>query len=706
MKVLLCAGAQTNKLVDFMKSREDSSLIVEGNSNLVEALSIILSTGLVHDKLVILGYAMEDINADGRKVIFTNLEKIVEVYGATKEVLIINRSGKKDENFEVYFYRHLQNRRGARFVAQENIKVSELEGIIVGDSNQKIVTDVAVLGKSKNSDIKVKGNAKEDKHKPLFGIFGGGGGGAGKAPVGESQPRQQTAQERKLADASAATAAVQRDAMDKLHAIMNSENHSGNNQAQQAQPFRPQSSPLVDFKPDPPRRSDSDNSIRLGDHTISLRNQLENPKPVQISPARQEFNADTDVPREVSKGVAPFIKQDRVSEIDIEAGGKFDIYGGYSNGSDGIDLTDSEVGEEKQEESAAQVNEFQVDPESIQNSYQSIASNSTPAPEKQPSARVKENPLKMGQGLLSGLIEAKQSPKAPKKESKVGKQSKPKAASPGKLSIDEEKLERMLKRHRIVTVTGNPRAGSSGTIANLAMVAQASGLRTLVLDLDFFGRGISLYYPQDINPEENYFTHSISNALRAPYVFDDYVWDITDKLDILGFDISVGDLSTQEAALNNDMLADLISVVRVKYDVVFIDLPFKYIQKFNCVISLSDSIMYVTENDLSSLVSIITRIAPDQFKTVSDYQLFRSKCGFVLNRYNPLNTLSSNLIEPDNFTLFLNQLTDNGEFNKYPVFGTVEAIPNYARQMDGGLLLCESKGYGKLFFDMLYCLYL
>lgn len=274
-----------------------------------------------------------------------------------------------------------------------------------------------------------------------------------------------------------------------------------------------------------------------------------------------------------------------------------------------------------------------------------------------------------------------------------------------KLKKTDDKVAEMLKRQKIIVVTGNERSGKSGTVANLASVAQSVGMRTLVLDLDFYGRGMCLYFPQDINPEENYFTNGISNAMRSPYSASDFTWRISDCLDILGLDVSVCNVKTHEDTLNSAKLSDLLSNIRLQYDLILIDLPFKYINKFNSCLSVADRIVYLTENDPSSLINIVNSINPEKFDNFVDYQLFRTKCGFVINRYNENGCLSSNVIEPHNFTLFLDEITEGLEFYKYTVYGTIQDIPNYCRQQDSGVLLCAYEGYDKIFFDMLYCLY-
>ena len=105
------------------------------------------------------------------------------------------------------------------------------------------------------------------------------------------------------------------------------------------------------------------------------------------------------------------------------------------------------------------------------------------------------------------------------------------------------------------------------------------------------------------------------------------------------------------------------------------------------------------------MVNIINLISPGMFNASVDYHMFRSKLGFILNRYNPNHTMHESVIEPQYFTLMLNNLVEDGEWAKYPIYGTVEELKTYSKQMDNGMLLCNSKGFDELFFEMLYCMY-
>lgn len=270
---------------------------------------------------------------------------------------------------------------------------------------------------------------------------------------------------------------------------------------------------------------------------------------------------------------------------------------------------------------------------------------------------------------------------------------------------DLAKCSEMQKRAHTFFITGDRRSGKSGTTANLGMIGATAGLHTLVIDLDLKGRGMCLYFPQDLNPEDNIYTASISNALRSPHMIKDYTWEVNPLLDVLGLDLSIDDPDLHIKGLTDQKIQMLLAEAHTKYDLVLVDFPFDMLVQFGTVLTQCDRLAYVTENDVCSLVNIINLISPGVFNASVDYHMFRSKLGFILNRYNPNHTMHESVIEPQNFTLMLNNLVEDGEWAKYPIYGTVEELKTYSKQLDNGMLLCNSKGFDELFFEMLYCMY-
>mgnify|MGYP002801214625 CR=1 FL=1 len=634
MKVVICAGEKTDHICNYLKAK--SSLSIEPIQSVLDVISRIESSGFIADKVVIFGFALDNVGEDkDLDDVFDSLTQIASEAIDNKELLIVNR-GTKGRDYDRYFFKYMQGLSHARFDRSPELVMRDLERIISGSSNAR--DEQPSLTLPKKEKIEVAGEQKKKEKKVgLAGLFGKKKGA--EIPKGEQSDKKTVKQEKK--------------------------------------------------SPEPVKKA------------------VMQERPVPVN----DDSSEKETEKKISFGAVEF---DSVTAPSQSLGISLD---------EGLIDEEDEVAKEIEVEEEDEP-EFETEPEpevepapalDIKPQQRSQTVKQAPPSKPRdnaeaPKEQTQKGPVKKGFGPLD-IVKSK--PKQKKEEPAAAKPAEKKenksiskpADSRTRFKPDEDKIAEMQKRSKIVIVTGNNRSGKSSMIANLAYVAQAVGISTLILDMDLRGRGMSLLFPQDINPEENYYTNGISNAMRSPYAYTDFTWEVTDTLSILGMDISVGDIAMHEDVLDNAKLAELLAVVRTQHDLVLIDMPVHKLKDFGCAVSLADRIAYVTENDVSSLVNIINNMGLDMFSTIVDFQMFRSKCGFIINRYNPTCTLSENVIDPQNLTLFLDRISEDGEFSGFPVYGAVEDVMGFSKQMDGGHLLCESSGFDRLFFDMLYCLY-
>lgn len=652
MRVIICAGEKTDAISKYLRGK--SSLMIDSIDSVLDAITRIENGGFVVDKVVVFGFALDQLDSEEAiATVFESLAKIANEIADTKEILIVNK-GAKGRNYDKLFFKYLQGIQRARFDDSEQVSMRDIEQIISGSISSEAAEPGGIQLKAKSSMRGGSSVNPKSKKKPLFNF------GSKKSKV--ELPQSEGAKSQK----SNGRAPIETVQMAEV-------------------PGRSE----ID-------RREEDQSISFGSVRSEALDVLETSNPGTSRPIPQ-IETVVDTPEEGADDYGCFTDEPGAPEHMPESELRKDFQ------------ADEPIGAESVKRGTV--------PDKKQRTGKVKAAPPEKKRENQTRASKTSKPVK-SKGSLMDIFSSKSKPpkasvgrrgKEPEDDAEEAPESKPqKSRMPdsGIFKPDKAKIAELQKRSKIILVTGNARAGKSSTVANLAYVAQALGLSTLILDMDFRGRGMSLLFPQEINPEENYYTCSISNAIRSPYAYEDFLWEITDNLGILGMDISVGDIAMHEAVVTGAKLSELLSTVRTSYDLILIDMPIYHLKKFGSAISLADRIAYVTENDVASLVNIINNMGQDAFETIVDLQIFRSKCGFIINRYNPTSTLSDNIIEPDNLTLFLDRISDEGEYSRYPVFGTVEEIPNFSKQMDGGYLLCESNGFDRVYFDMLYCLYM
>lgn len=671
MKILICAGDLSEKLLKSVSKKKANAISIACNRSILEVLQQAINNGLNYDKLAILGFALDNLPDKDVSSVFTAIKEIAYTLPASKEIVIINKNGK-DRDLSLEYFRQLKGLPTVRFIGVQALNVSKLMDYITGNIQQeedeafiklreknKAFGQVPQMIEMDKTGVNTRTAVGRDIENKRSESTQQGASEVPRRGNGFYQIESHGAQQKQSNRSNISLGATQLDAISGSIKELQMPDLSGIEMAGRNKNLEP-----------PVRDSTQREAIGFSyeQPSVALDDLTEDKEWEEDSKDLKEGNEW----EEVGKDLAEDLTEDNEWK------------------EDGKDLAeesnkDFEVQESTQEKSSLLKKMFRRKQasESIENINQG----------KKPPEETTNF--------------SKQSKEYAMKETASTKSKAPKTGKPSpKFKMNRSKIEEMLKRQKVITITGNERSGKSGIIANLGMMANTCGIKTLIIDMDFYGRGQSLYFPQDINPEESFYTNGVANALRSPYNYTDYIWNIDANLDILGLDISVGDIKSYEDSIGSDKLRDLLSNTRTAYDLILIDMPYKYVNKFDSINSISDRIGFVTENDISSLVGIVNKMQPEVFNTLTDYQLFRSKCGFIINKYNTTCTIGENLIEPSNLTLYLDDIINGYDFNKHPVYGCLETVDNFNKQLDGGTLLAENSGFDQLFFDMLYCFYL
>lgn len=760
MKVLLCAGNKTTAIAAYFDKRVRLNMTIEQCSSVLDMLSKVESTGFIYDRIVVFGFALDDLDEAALDIVFRRLGGLLDSIESNKEILVINK-GEKGYDYEHVFVRHLHSKPGSRFDSSKELRLGELSDIFAGKSSD--ATD-GYIDMSTGKDMRDIGKQIEQKPKVASNIQVEKDTGIKEGATEEVVEkkgffknlfhRQKRKTKEELSDVEPSDGNVNMAAADlsvekpcgATHVDSSAVPHKNNIVDSTTEGYTCNSVNCDDVNKQEAKvntvgrhsdfheiksgviavQKESDSSIKSfgqqkhQDNYSVIDDPLEHRSEV-VHNGDKKVSGISSMPS-FDEEKTTLEQQPAQYDIDIPENCFEDDTDGDSMGSYGdLDAYSEPYSTNLGNNGSKEF--YSVRSDSKGERVADVTLNKQPIGGRQ-SVNVEEISVKQGNNtqekdLLDREVLDQRSftnvqnqgnvkPLANSNEQSVIKASDSNdmvSAPKSKVSFDKNKIAEMIKRSKVFTITGNPRAGKSSIAANIGFTAQRCGLHTVILDLDFYSRGMALLFPQELNPEDSYMVNGISNALRTPYSYKSYVWQITGNLDILGMDLSVGDIAIHEKSMTTEELSELLAVMRANYDLILLDFPFRYTQKFSSCISLSDRIAYVTENDISSMVNIVNNISVEQFKSTVDYQLFRSKCGFILNRYDDTCTIDGHRISPGNFTLFLDDLVDGDSFNKYDIFGTLEIVGGLSHQMDNESLLCETPGFDRLFFDMLYCMY-
>lgn len=253
---------------------------------------------------------------------------------------------------------------------------------------------------------------------------------------------------------------------------------------------------------------------------------------------------------------------------------------------------------------------------------------------------------------------------------------------------------------KVIIVTGCRGAGVTSTAANLAVESSAQGLSTIVVDLDTEYRGINLYFSKfgdevEFNPDLAY---SLIRCIIKPDSYDINSCRINDNLFVstLAYSISSSDKMLDNIDLRR--LSALISFLRLRFNVVLIDMPIKTLKNYPQLLTQIDSIALCINNNLYSVISTVKTV--EECFSNEDLVLFNVKSRAVITKFNEANRHQGKPFTPE---LTCRIVSDVGRYNgELSLAGFVPYSGEFDLQIDSGKKIASiDKSYKNYYFNIL-----
>lgn len=199
-----------------------------------------------------------------------------------------------------------------------------------------------------------------------------------------------------------------------------------------------------------------------------------------------------------------------------------------------------------------------------------------------------------------------------------------------------------LKKGKVVTITSTKGGvGKTITIFNLATIYSKMGLKTLILDMDFFGGVISTLV--DSNNDKTIFNLVEDLSNNRYEKLDDYVFKYSKNIDI----VAAPKDPRSANKIDFKYIPLILNSCIYKYDVVLIDT--NHVLNENNIIALdnSDSILYLFTNDVfdlknsKSFMSIVKDTELNNCVVVLNDSVMPEKCYFSM--YDIKNIIKKNV---------------------------------------------------------------
>ncbi|HOM02753.1 MAG TPA: hypothetical protein PLH43_08000 [Acetivibrio sp.] len=253
---------------------------------------------------------------------------------------------------------------------------------------------------------------------------------------------------------------------------------------------------------------------------------------------------------------------------------------------------------------------------------------------------------------------------------------------------------------KVIVVTGCRGAGATSTVANLAIESSSQGLSTIVVDMDIEYRGINLYFSKfgdevEYNPDLSY---SLVRCMIKPDSYDINSCRINDNLFVTTLAYSISSKDKLLEIIDIKKLSAFINFLRLRFNVVLIDMPINSLSKYSELLTQIDSIALCVNNNLYSAISTV-RTVEDLF-VKEDLVLFNVKSRPVLTKYNEANRHNGKTFTPELTCKIICEL--GGYDNDLNPAGIVPYSREFDLQIDSGQKIASvNKVYKNHYFTIL-----
>lgn len=253
---------------------------------------------------------------------------------------------------------------------------------------------------------------------------------------------------------------------------------------------------------------------------------------------------------------------------------------------------------------------------------------------------------------------------------------------------------------KVIIVTGCKGAGATSTVANLAIESSSQGLSTIVVDMDIKYRGINLYFSKfgdevEYNPDLSY---SLIRCIMKPDSYDINSCRINDNLFVTTLAYSISTKDKLLETIDIKRLSALINFLRLKFNLVLIDMPMSTLGKYSQLLTQVDSIALCVNNNLYSAISTLRTVEEHFIK--EDLVLFNVKSRLVLTKYNEANRHNGKTFTPELTCRIICEL--GGHSTELNPAGIVPYSREFDLQIDSGQkIVSVNKVYKNHYFSIL-----
>lgn len=286
---------------------------------------------------------------------------------------------------------------------------------------------------------------------------------------------------------------------------------------------------------------------------------------------------------------------------------------------------------------------------------------------------------------------------------KIPKPVKEKVKKVKEKPVKKEKvnLNDLITMNQIVIVTGNPNSGVTSTFCGIADVLQDNDVDTIMVDMDIYSKGVTMYYPQIDGGCNVTVKNGLKNALKDLDNIGESVLRVTPKLSYIGLTSDTSHKFLWEILTLKYETCDLAHMLAEDFRIVLMHVPLEILLENPTLIRDCNSIIYCTNGTINGIQSIDKHLNKqhliDRDKHAS-FRILHRKMNYILTNY------IKNTIAPEEWLKVLLEATEEKSLHRY-ILGTIPHLIGFDDFENNKTLITENKEQSLNFFNMLVNLF-
>lgn len=280
----------------------------------------------------------------------------------------------------------------------------------------------------------------------------------------------------------------------------------------------------------------------------------------------------------------------------------------------------------------------------------------------------------------------------------------PELTATDSLSKELEKISRGISR--VVAVTGHRGSGLTSTVINVATEASKRGLSVMIVDMDIDYRSTNMYLNSfhERTKRDEAMNASLIRTLARPQDYMTTAFYLKENMWITALGYEFADRKLVDQFYNSGKLVGLISMLRNKFNLVVLDMPFDLLKAFKETLIHVDVFGLCVPNNLYSVLSSMRNM--EAVLDDESISYLNAKSRVIVTKYNDRSRFQNDIFTPERVSKVMSSGLLNSLSYEMKVAGYVPYSHDFDSQIETDLPLVHTsteyeRAYGNILLRLM-----